>query len=43
MRDVLGGCDDLEGLGQRLRVGRLGERMGQLWLGGKALAQDRVR
>ena len=40
MRDLLGVGDDTERAGKSLWVRRLGERVGQLWLGGQALAQD---
>ena len=42
MRDLLGVGDDTEGAGKNLWVRRLGERVGQLWLGGQALAQDHL-
>src|SRR5688500_12595497 len=36
MRDLLGGSDDLEGLGQSARIGRLRAPVGEFGLGGQA-------
>jgi hypothetical protein len=42
MRDLLGGRDDLEGLGQGAWIGRLRAPVGQLRLGGQAASHNLV-
>ena len=40
MRDVLGGCDDLQGLRQGAWIGRFIAQIGQFGLSGKAAVHD---
>src|SRR5688572_7316450 len=42
MRDLLGGSDDLEGLGQSARIGRLRAPVGEFGLGGQAPLHDLI-
>src|SRR4051812_33524317 len=42
MRNLLGTCDDLQGSGKRVWIGRFGAFVRQLRFGGEALAQDAV-
>jgi hypothetical protein len=42
MRDLLGGCDNLERFRERVRVRRFGDGLGQLGFCFQALAQDHV-
>jgi hypothetical protein len=43
MRDLLGGRDDLERLGQGAWIGRLRAPVGQLRLGGQAASRNLIR
>src|SRR3954462_3226952 len=42
MRNLLGTCDDLQGSGKRVWIGRFGAFVRQLRFGGETLAQDAV-
>jgi hypothetical protein len=42
MRNLIGACDDLQGSGKRVWIGRFGAFVRQLRFGGETLAQDAV-